>query len=206
MFQVIFGIRKSQKPPNTHSGEKPFTCKECSKSFSEEKPFSSSLFTISLPIAGTICRRDYLLKGSQNFDTENLLCNLKIRTIPTFSLLHHFWHCPFLSSNMSLSMFWLLRRWLVTILQRIFEKLLSCQSLFQIVLARQLLWQCYLRWLPFIDSIKDFLEKIIMRLLINKKKSSFQSVSLNISAKLKAKNSHWKTSRSSQIKMKPIAK
>ena len=74
--------------------------------------------------------------------TENLLCNLKIQTIPTFSLLHHFWHCPFLSSNMSLSMFWLLRRWLVTILQRIFEKLLSCQSLFQIVLAEQLLWQC----------------------------------------------------------------
>ena len=44
MFQVIFGIRKSQ---NSHSEEKPFTCKECSKSFSEEKPFSTSLFTIS---------------------------------------------------------------------------------------------------------------------------------------------------------------
>ena len=47
MFQVIFGIRKSQNSPNIHSGEKPFTCKEWSKSFSEEKPFSSSLFTIS---------------------------------------------------------------------------------------------------------------------------------------------------------------
>ena len=63
----------------------------------------------------------------------------------TFSLLHHFWHCPLLSSNMSLSMLWLSRRSLTTILQRIFEmrkeKLLSCQSHFQIVLSRQLLWQ-----------------------------------------------------------------
>ena len=47
MVQDIFGIRKSQNPPNNHSEEKPFTCKECSKSFSEEKPFSTSLFTIS---------------------------------------------------------------------------------------------------------------------------------------------------------------
>ena len=113
-------------------------CYVVSISVSDRSSYSS-LLTISL---SSICRRDYLLKGSQNFDTENLLCNLKIQTIPTFSLLHHFWHCPFLSSNMSLSMFWLLRRWLVTILQRIFEKLLSCQSLFQIVLAEQLLWQC----------------------------------------------------------------
>ena len=32
---------------SSHSGENPFTCKERSKLFSEEKPFSSSLFTIS---------------------------------------------------------------------------------------------------------------------------------------------------------------
>ena len=145
-------------------------CYVVSISVSDRSSYSS-LLTISL---SSICRRDYLLKGSQNFDTENLLCNLKIQTIPTFSLLHHFWHCPFLSSNMSLSMFWLLRRWLVTILQRIFEKLLSCQSLFQIVLPNNCYdnvndsqpCQHYLQWLPFIDSIKDFLEKIIMRLLI----------------------------------------
>ena len=35
-------------------------------------------------------------------------------------LLHNFWPCPLLSSNMSLSMFWLLRL-LTMILQRIFE-------------------------------------------------------------------------------------
>ena len=52
---------------------------------------------------------------------ENLLCHLKIRKISTFSLLHHFCLCPLFSSNMSLSMFWLLRRSLTTILQRIYE-------------------------------------------------------------------------------------
>ena len=67
--------------------------------------------------------------------------------ISTFSLLHHFWLCPLLSSNMSLCMFWLSRRSWTMILQRIFEmrkeKLLSCQSHFQIVLSQQLLWQSY---------------------------------------------------------------
>ena len=55
------------------------------------------------------------------FTRENLLCHLKIRKISTFSLLHNFCLCPFFSSNMSLSMFWLLRRSLTTILQRIYE-------------------------------------------------------------------------------------
>ena len=49
---------------------------------------------------------------------ENLLCQLKFST---FSLLTHFCLSPLFSSNMSLSMFWLLRRSLTTILQRIFE-------------------------------------------------------------------------------------
>ena len=93
--------------------------------------------------------------------------------VSTFSLLHHFWHCPLLSSNMSLSMFWLSKRSLTTILQRIFEmrkeKLLSCQSHFQIVLFPTIVMtklkipcQHYFQWLLFID----ILEKIIMKLLI----------------------------------------
>ena len=50
--------------------------------------------------------------------------------------------CPLFSSIMSLSMFWLLRRSLTMILQRIFEwRKESCWVLFQIVLSWQLLWQ-----------------------------------------------------------------
>ena len=101
--------------------------------------------------------------------------------ISTVSLLHNFWHCPLLSSNMSLSMFWLLRRSLTTILQRIFkmrkEKLLSCQSHLQIVFFPTIvmtmlkipspvnvIFNEFFSWILL--HIKDILEKIVMKLLI----------------------------------------
>ena len=121
----------------------PLPCKECSKSFSESGSLKIHLTLIqekSHLLLNNFPNHFHKRKSVMPFkDSKN--SNL----ISTLSLLHHFCHCPLLSSNMSLSMFWLLRRWFTTILQRIFEmrkeKLLSCQSHFQIVLSRQLVWQ-----------------------------------------------------------------
>ena len=120
----------------------PLPCKECSKSFSESGSLKIHLTLIqekSHLLLNNFPNHFHKRKSVMPFkDSKN--SNL----ISTLSLLHHFCHCPFLSSNMSLSVFWLLRRWLTTILQRIFEmrkeKLLSGQSHFQIVLSRQLVW------------------------------------------------------------------
>ena len=129
MCQVIFGIRKSQNPPNTHSGEKPFNFKECSKSFSESGSLKTHLTVIEE-------KSHLFVKNVPNQSHSPVPCSLfhkRKSVVPfkdsknsnlasTFSLLHHFWHCPLLSSNMSLIMFWLLRRSLTTILQRIGHK------------------------------------------------------------------------------------
>ena len=141
----------------------PLPCKECSKSFSESGSLKIHLTLIqekSHLLLNNFPNHFHKRKSVMPFkDSKN--SNL----ISTLSLLHHFCHCPLLSSNMSLSMFWLLRRWLTTILQRIFEmrkeKLLSCQSHFQIVLSQQLLLWHYFQWLLFVDIIKDILDKII---------------------------------------------
>ena len=123
--------RRSHFRSEAFSGEKPFKknllllpCKECSKSFSE----SGSLRTLIQKKSHLLVKNvpNHFLKRSHS----PLPCSLfhkrksivpfqdskNSNLILTFSLL-----CPLLSSNMSLSMFWLLRRSLTTILQRIFE-------------------------------------------------------------------------------------
>ena len=123
--------RRSHFRREAFSGEKPFKknllllpCKECSKSFSE----SGSLRTLIQKKSHLLVKNvpNHFLKRSHS----PLPCSLfhkrksivpfqdskNSNLILTFSLL-----CPLLSSNMSLSMFWLLRRSLTTILQRIFE-------------------------------------------------------------------------------------
>ena len=69
------------------------------------------------------------------------------------SLLHHFWLCPLLSSNMLLSMFWdwVLRTSLTTILHRIYDKVKDSQPCQH--------YHDYFQWLLFIDIIKDTLDK-----------------------------------------------
>ena len=123
--------RRSHFRSKAFSGEKPFKknllllpCKECSKSFSE----SGSLRTLIQKKSHLLVKNvpNHFLKRSHS----PLPCSLfhkrksivpfqdskNSNLILTFSLL-----CPLLSSNMSLSMFWLLRRSFTTILQRIFE-------------------------------------------------------------------------------------
>ena len=70
------------------------------------------------------------------------------------SLLHHFWLCPLLSSNMLLSMFWawVLRTSLTTILHRIYDKVKDSQPCQH--------YHDYFQWLLFIYIIKDILDKI----------------------------------------------
>ena len=114
-------------------------CKECAKSFSESKFLKAHLNHFLWKSHSPVpCSLFHKRKSVVPFK------DLKIPTSFQPSLLHHFRQCPLLSPNMW-SMFWLLRRSYTTILQRIFqmrkEKLLSCQSHFQIVLSRQLLWQ-----------------------------------------------------------------
>ena len=90
------------------SGEKPFLGRSHFMGRSHLKKLS---FPVPVPCSLFHKRKSVVpFKDSKN---SNL--------ISTFSLLHHFWICPLLSSNMSLSMFWLLRTSLTTILHRIFE-------------------------------------------------------------------------------------
>ena len=134
----------------------PLPCKECSKSFSESGSLKTHLTLIQEKshllvknVPNHFLGRSHPRVPCSLFHKRKSVVPFKdsknSNLVSTFSLLHHFWHCPLLSSNMYLSMFWLLRRSLTTILQRIFEmrkeKLLSCQSHFQIVLFWQLLWQ-----------------------------------------------------------------
>ena len=97
----------------------PLPCKECSKLFSESGSLKTHLTLIQ--------EKSHLLLNNfpNHFHKRKSVVPFKdsknSNLISTFSLLRHFCHCPFLSSNMSLSMFWLLRRSLTMILQRIFE-------------------------------------------------------------------------------------
>ena len=113
--------RRSHFRREAFSGEKPFKktllplpCKECSKSFSE----SESLKTL-------IQKKSRLHVKNVPKAIEKIYCAI-IQKIPTlfqhflFFIIFGFDLFCNLSSNMSLSMFWLLRS-LTMILQRIFE-------------------------------------------------------------------------------------
>ena len=127
----------------------PLPCKECSKLFSESGSLKSHLTLIQEKshllvknVPNHFLRRSHFPVHCSLFNERKSVVSIKNST---FSLLTHFCLSPLFSSNMSLSMFWLSRRSWTMILQRIFEmrkeKLLSCQSHFQIVLSRQLVWQ-----------------------------------------------------------------
>ena len=94
----------------------PLPCKECSKSFSESGSLKTHLTLIQE-------KRHLLVKNVPNHFLKRrhslVPCSLfhkRKSDVPfkdsknsnlasTFSLLHHFWHCPLLSSNMSLRIF-----------------------------------------------------------------------------------------------------
>ena len=136
MWCILNFLGRSYFPGEAIFGEKPFT---------GEKPFSKTL--LPLPCKDLEKNHLTLIQEKSDLLVKNVPNNFLRRShspvpyslfhkrksvvpfkdsknsnlISTFSLLNHFWHCPLLSSNMSLSMFWLLRRSLTTILQRIFE-------------------------------------------------------------------------------------
>ena len=136
MWCILNFLGRSYFPGEAIFGEKPFT---------GEKPFSKTL--LPLPCKDLEKNHLTLIQEKSDLLVKNVPNNFLRRShspvpcslfhkrksvvpfkdsknsnlISTFSLLHHFWLCPLLSSNMSLSMFWLLRRSLTTILQRIFE-------------------------------------------------------------------------------------
>ena len=135
MFQVIFGIRKSQ---NSHSEEKPFTCKECSKSFSEEKPFSTSLFTISQE--KIYCAISRFEKFQPYFNIFSSLSSFVFKYVFKYVLIVEEIIDHDLTENI-----WNKKR-----------KLLSCQSYFQIVLSRH----CY-------DKVKDLKIPSLVNIISN---------------------------------------
>ena len=162
------------------SGEKPFSkknllplpCKECSKSFSESGSLKTHLTLIQ--------EKSHLLVKNvpNNFLRRShspVHCSL-FHKRKSVSLLHHFWLCPLLSSNMLLSMFWawVLRTSLTTILHRIYDKVKDSQPCQH--------YHDYFQWLLFIDIIKDTLDKF-EKLWMKYKVIFLQSLSLNISAK-----------------------
>ena len=98
---------------------------ECSKLFSESGSLKTHLTLIQEKshllvknVPNHFLRRSHFPVHCSLFNERKSVVSIKNST---FSLLTHFCLSPLFSSNMSLSMFWLLRRSLTMILQRIFE-------------------------------------------------------------------------------------
>ena len=94
----------------------PLPCKECFKSFSESGSLKTHLRLIQEKshllvknVPNHFLRRSHSPVHCSLFHKRKSVVPFKdsknSNLISTFSLLHHVWHCPLLSSNMSLSMF-----------------------------------------------------------------------------------------------------
>ena len=157
VFWISWGEVISQEKP--FSGKNHFRGKAIywGEAIFGEKPFSKTLLPlpckdlVKKPLTLIQEESDLLVKNVPNhflrrshFPVHCSLFNKRKSVVSiknsTFSLLTHFCLSPLFSSNMSLSMFWLLRRSLTTILQRIIEwrkeSLISNSSFLTIVMTK----------------------------------------------------------------------